>query len=185
MAYARIFVRLALSVLIILGTIVVAADTSVPGSGKFHITVMKGKRELLLHSGGKLVGKYPIGLGTNPNGPKTVAGDRRTPEGEYYVCVKNPKSAYYLSLGLSYPNERDAKAALNAGCISKAVYESIASAIRKGRTPPWHTALGGEIFIHGRGSQSDWTWGCIALDDDDMLELYKTVPIGTPVTILS
>jgi murein L,D-transpeptidase YafK len=185
MSHPKTIVRLALSALILLGAIIVNGDTSVlPGSGKFHITVMKGKRELLLHSGGKLVGKYPIGLGTNPNGPKTVAGDRRTPEGEYYVCVKNPKSAYYLSLGLSYPNGQDAKAALNTDRISKSVYESIASAIKKGRTPPWHTALGGEIFIHGRGSQSDWTWGCIALNDDDMLELYKAVPIGTPVTIL-
>ena len=49
--------------------------------------------------------------------------------------------------------------------------------------PPWDTPLGGEIFIHGGGSGSDWTWGCVALDDDDVRELYRAVRVGTPVTI--
>jgi lipoprotein-anchoring transpeptidase ErfK/SrfK len=39
------------------------------------------------------------------------------------------------------------------------------------------------LFIHGNGSQSDWTWGCVALDDKDIRELFDAVPIGTPVTI--
>ena len=43
--------------------------------------------------------------------------------------------------------------------------------------------LGGEIFIHGRGSGSDWTWGCIALDDPEMKELFDAIPVGTPVVI--
>jgi lipoprotein-anchoring transpeptidase ErfK/SrfK len=48
---------------------------------------------------------------------------------------------------------------------------------------PWNTALGGEIFIHGHGSGSDWTWGCVALDDADIQELYSLIPVGTPVRI--
>jgi L,D-peptidoglycan transpeptidase YkuD (ErfK/YbiS/YcfS/YnhG family) len=49
--------------------------------------------------------------------------------------------------------------------------------------PPWDTPLGGEVFIHGRGSESDWTFGCVALDDADMKELFATIPKGTPVII--
>ena len=50
-------------------------------------------------------------------------------------------------------------------------------------TPPWDTKLGGEVFVHGRGAKSDWTLGCIALDDSDIEELYRLVPVGTPITI--
>ncbi len=57
------------------------------------------------------------------------------------------------------------------------------AAIDNGRCPPWNTRLGGEIFIHGRGSGSDWTLGCVALDDADMKELYDAVSLGTPVII--
>jgi lipoprotein-anchoring transpeptidase ErfK/SrfK len=49
--------------------------------------------------------------------------------------------------------------------------------------PLQNTRLGGELFIHGNGSQSDWTWGCVALDDKDIRELFDSVPVGTPVTI--
>ena len=148
------------------------------------ITVYKQQRELQLFSGEKLVKKYRIALGTSPVGPKTRAGDRRTPEGKYYVCIKNPNSAYYLSLGISYPNISDAESAFKRGQISKGVFQQVEYAIKKGRIPPWHSAMGGEIFIHGNGSTSDWTWGCVALEDEDMAELYDAIPIGTPVTIL-
>ncbi|MBW7927608.1 MAG: L,D-transpeptidase [Fimbriimonadaceae bacterium] len=43
---------------------------------------------------------------------------------------------------------------------------------------------GGEIFIHGKGSKSDWTLGCVALEGDDVRELYDWIPVGTPVAIL-
>ena len=55
--------------------------------------------------------------------------------------------------------------------------------INNRKTPPWDTKLGGEIFVHGRGSKSDWTLGCIALDDADIEELYRLVPVRTPITI--
>jgi murein L,D-transpeptidase YafK len=127
---------------------------------------------------------YRIGLGFNPKGHKHKEGDGRTPEGSYYICCKNPNSRYYLSLGLSYPNEQDAAKGLQDGRITGTQCRRIKNAIRRKATPPWNTPLGGEIFIHGRGSHRDWTLGCIALDDGDMRELFGAVPVGTPVTIL-
>ncbi len=56
-------------------------------------------------------------------------------------------------------------------------------ALARKRTPPWDTALGGEIFIHGGGTSGDWTAGCVALDNADMQELFDSVPLGTPVRI--
>ena len=67
--------------------------------------------------------------------------------------------------------------------ITKDEYSRIVSAHQKGVTPPWNTKLGGEIFIHGRGSSSDWTWGCVALDDSEMKELFQIVEVGTVVEI--
>jgi lipoprotein-anchoring transpeptidase ErfK/SrfK len=30
---------------------------------------------------------------------------------------------------------------------------------------------------------SDWTWGCVALEDRDVRELFQAIPVGTPVRI--
>jgi murein L,D-transpeptidase YafK len=106
-----------------------------------------------------------------------------TPEGSYVVCRKNPRSQFLLSLGLNYPNGPDADRGLAAGLINRRQHRQITEAARTGGCPPWNTALGGEIFIHGRGSATDWTWGCVALDDDDVRELYPRVAVGTPVVI--
>lgn len=148
-----------------------------------RLVVSKSARRLDLYSDGRVVRTYRVGLGTAPVGDKVRAGDRRTPEGDFYVCVKNPQSAFYLSLGLSYPNEEDAARGLRDGLITRAQHRRILRALGRGRTPPWDTALGGEIFIHGRGAQTDWTWGCVALEDADIKELYDAVPVGTPVRI--
>src|SRR5207245_1404174 len=112
------------------------------------------------------------GLGLDPVSPKVREGDNATPEGEFYVCVKNPQSKYYLSLGISYPAPADADRGLRSGVITPSQHEAIVHAHRGHTTPPRNTSLGGQVFIHGRGSSSDWTWGCVALDDPDMRELY-------------
>ena len=148
-----------------------------------RIVVLKDQRRLILYSGERLVREYSIGLGFEPVADKYREGDGATPEGSYRVCVKNPQSRFYLSLGLDYPNVADADAGLKDGLISESEHSAIVDAARQGRRPPWNTALGGEIFIHGRGSSSDWTLGCIALDDADIKELYAAVSIGTPVEI--
>jgi murein L,D-transpeptidase YafK len=148
-----------------------------------RIEVSKGKREMVLFSAGKAVRVYRIGLGSNPKDDKSVQGDGCTPEGEFYVCSKNPKSSYYLSLGLSYPNEEDAERGFRNKLISKAQRDRIVRSIRGRSCPPWNTRLGGEVFIHGNGSASDWTLGCVALDNGNMKELFGVIPKGTIVKI--
>lgn len=150
---------------------------------KPSIVVKKRQRQLLLFSADKLVRTYRIGLGLSPVGDKVRAGDRRTPEGRFYIFTKNPQSAFYLSLGVSYPNEEHAQRGLRDGLITRAQHARILEALKRKSTPPQNTALGGTIYIHGRGAQSDWTWGCVALDDPDIRELYKAVEVRTPVII--
>jgi murein L,D-transpeptidase YafK len=153
------------------------------GSKPVRLEVLKSEHTLLVRSGETLLGRYPIGLGPRPVGAKTREGDGATPEGSYSVCVKNPRSRYYLSLGLDYPNADDADRALAEGRIDEEEHRRISRALARGTCPPWDTALGGEIFIHGRGSGSDWTLGCVALADPDMKRLYELVRLGTPVVI--
>jgi murein L,D-transpeptidase YafK len=148
-----------------------------------RIVISKSQRRLDLYSGGRLVREYRAALGKNPSDDKELQGDYRTPEGEFYVCVKNAASKFYLSLGLSYPNREDAERGLRGKLITRGQYGRIVEAIDKGLRPPWDTALGGEIFIHGGGAASDWTWGCVALDDADVKELFDAVPKGTKVVI--
>ena len=136
-----------------------------------------------LYSDGPLVRTYKVGLGLNPVPDKTRQGDRATPEGEFYIFTKNDKSAFYLSLGISYPNVEDAERGLRDKLISQAQHDAIVRAIKRKATPPQNTALGGDIYIHGNGANSDWTWGCVALENEDVKELFDAVPVGTPVTI--
>lgn len=149
-----------------------------------RIVVRKAERKLFLYSGDKLVRTYRIGLGLSPVGDKVRQGDRRTPEGDFYLFTKNPKSVFYLSLGISYPNAQHAKRGLDNGLITKAQYDSIMRALKAKQAPQQHTALGGDIYIHGNGASSDWTWGCVALENDDIRELFNAATVGTPVTIL-
>lgn len=156
----------------------IAADLAKP-----RIEVFKAKRELRLLDGDKLIKTYRVALGTNPVPPKERQGDRATPEGSYFICHKNPESKFHLSLAISYPGPADAKRGLKDGLISKQEYRAIVLADDGRTTPPWNTKLGGEVFVHGNGSAPDWTWGCIALDDPDIEELYRLVPVKTPITI--
>lgn len=151
--------------------------------GKPRIEVFKSRRALQLFDGKRLIKTYPIALGTNPVPSKEREGDRATPEGTYFICNKNPQSKYHLSLGISYPGPHDAKRGLAAGLITEAEHQSILDAHAAGKTPPWNTKLGGEVFVHGNGSKPDWTLGCVALENADIEELYKLVPVGTAITI--
>lgn len=150
---------------------------------KPRIVVYKKERKLELYSGEKLVRTYKVGLGFSPVADKQREGDGATPEGDFYVFVKNNKSAYYLSLGVSYPNVEDAERGLRDGLITRAQYNAIVDAHRRKVAPPQYTNLGGLIYIHGNGAGSDWTWGCVALENEHMKELFDSVSVGTPVTI--
>jgi murein L,D-transpeptidase YafK len=148
-----------------------------------RIVVRKAERRLLVYSNNKLVRTYHVGLGLSPVGDKVRSGDHRTPEGDYYVFTKNDKSAFYLSLGISYPNIVHAERGLRDGLITRAQYDAIVRANKAKTTPPQNTRLGGTIYIHGNGASSDWTWGCVALENEDIRELFNAIPVGTPVTI--
>ncbi len=149
-----------------------------------RIVVRKAARTLELLDGDRVVKTYKIGLGFAPEGDKERSGDGRTPEGEFYVFVKNDKSKYFRSLGVSYPSDEDALRGLAAGLITPDEHDSILTAISGKKMPPQKTELGGEIYVHGGGSSKDWTWGCIALEDEEMGELFDAVPATTRITIL-
>jgi murein L,D-transpeptidase YafK len=150
---------------------------------KPRIIVYKKERKLELYSGEKLLKTYRVGLGFNPVPDKQREGDGATPEGDFYVFVKNNKSAYYLSLGVSYPNVEDAERGLRDRLITKTQYDAIVDAHRRKVAPPQYTKLGGLIYIHGHGAGSDWTLGCVALENEHMKELFDAVSVGTPVKI--
>lgn len=150
-----------------------------------HIVVNKAARTLSLYDAPKhLVKTYHVALGSQPTGPKQLEGDGATPEGEYFVTHANPKSKFHLSLGLSYPNAADATRGVSRGTITKSEGQAITDAIQRHERPPQHTKLGGDIFVHGGGTEKDWTAGCIALTDGDIDELFARVPVGTPITVL-
>jgi murein L,D-transpeptidase YafK len=158
-------------------------------SDKQHrILVIKGERKLYLYQtdNGKerLLKMYKIALGSTPTGTKRQQGDGATPEGDYYITHKNSRSKFYLSLGLSYPNTSDANAGMKKGLITKTEYEAIVNAINKKEKPPQNTKLGGDIFIHGGGTGSDWTLGCVALENDGIKELFDMLSVKTPVKIV-
>jgi murein L,D-transpeptidase YafK len=153
-----------------------------------RINVAKRSRQLSLLSGPELVRTYPISLGRNSEADKSVEGDEATPLGEFYICAKNPRSRYFLSLCISYPNAEDAERGLAAALISADEHAQILDAVNMRRMPPQKTRLGGEIYIHGHGhghgDEPRGTRGCIALNDADMQDLYDRVSLGTPVIIV-
>ncbi len=149
-----------------------------------EIIIEKSLRRLTLIREGEPDLTFSIALGKSPEGHKLSEGDNRTPEGEYYICTRNDRSKFHLALGLSYPNPSDAGPALAETRITREQYESILSAHAALRRPPWDTSLGGFIMIHGGGSASDWTAGCIALEDCDIETLFALCPMDTRVLIL-
>ena len=161
--------------------------------GAVEILVRKAQRRLTVRASDGSRKDYAVALGKHWAHDKSIEGDMATPEGEFYVCARNPRSKYCRSLAVSYPNAEDAARGLAAGLISTAENEQILSALHRGSMPPQHTKLGGEIYIHGGNDtrradadgDGDWTHGCIALNDVDMLELYARVPLGTTVIIVA
>lgn len=164
-------------------TMETSKSSALPKLVKPRLVVHKKDRTLEVYDGDRLVKRYAMALGFSPEGDKEREGDGKTPEGEFYVFTKNPKSRFHLSLGLSYPSKDDARRGLAAGLISTAEHDAIVSAIDAGKMPPQKTALGGEIYIHGGGAQSDWTWGCTALENEDIEELFRVIEVGTKVEI--
>ncbi len=161
----------------------VMKDEPLPELENPRIVVKKKERKLEVFDGEKLIKTYRIGLGFVPVGDKEKEGDGKTPEGDFYIFTKNANSKFYLSLGVSYPSIDDAKRSLETNLISKAEHDAIVEAINNEQTPPQNTKLGGEIYIHGNGSATDWTLGCMALSNSDMKEIFEAIPVGTNVKI--
>ncbi len=135
-----------------------------------RIAVHKKARTLDLIGNGKVLRSYKIALGGEPLGPKTCQGDHRTPEGLYVVDARNSASKFHRALHVSYPNTDDRRRAAQARC-----------------------SPGGDIMIHGLPNGygfvgaghrlKDWTDGCIAVTDQEIEEIWKLVPNGTPLEI--
>lgn len=148
-----------------------------------RLVVRKKERLLQVFDGTNLIKQYAIVLGFAPEGAKEREGDGKTPEGDFFVFTKNPRSKFFCSLGLSYPSINDARRGLEQKLISAAEHDQIVAAIENRRAPLQKTLLGGEIYIHGGGTTADWTKGCIALRNEEMRELFDAVPIGTGVRV--
>ncbi|WP_159975204.1 L,D-transpeptidase family protein [Roseobacter cerasinus] len=159
---------------LILTTTAAVALGGCAGSSKFrrydgpevtYVVVNKGQRRMHLLHNASLLKSYDIQLGFAPIGHKQIEGDGKTPEGVYRIDRRNPNSEFHLSLGISYPNVND-----------------VAAAKALGKSP------GGDIFIHGqksafRRAKGDWTWGCIAVTNDEMEEIYAMVRDDTLIAL--
>ncbi|MDH4310866.1 MAG: L,D-transpeptidase family protein, partial [Gammaproteobacteria bacterium] len=123
------------------------------------VVVIKHERVLRLLRRGRVIAEYPVRLGLNPYGHKQREGDFRTPEGRYELDFRNPRSEFFLSIKISYPNREDAAVAHESGFKP-----------------------GGLIMIHGQPNEPkrpleyyatrDWTDGCIALSNADMVDVW-------------
>lgn len=135
-----------------------------------RVVVLKKERTLQLLGQGKVLKTYKIALGGDPVGPKTRQGDHKTPEGVYVLDSRNAHSHFYKAIHISYPDAEDRAAA------------------RKNRVLP-----GGDLFLHGLPNGygflgashrlKDWTDGCIAVTNQEMDEIWRAVPDGTPIEI--
>lgn len=135
-----------------------------------RILVEKGARRLYLLNRGQVIAEYPIKLGLSPRGHKQFQGDFRTPEGVYHLSRRNPRSEFFLSVEVSYPNATDRARAKSEGL------------------PP-----GGLIMIHGQPNvprrppeyyaNNDWTDGCIAVTNAAMVDIWQRTRLGIPIEI--
>lgn len=137
-----------------------------------RLVIDKAERKMRLMDGNEVRFACRIALGREPVGAKEAEGDGRTPEGTYRICLVKEEGKYGRSLALSYPGMEDAQKAFSEGRIDERTLENIRLAHQENRRPPWGSPLGGEIYIHEGGSETDWTQGCIALDEKDMDELF-------------
>ncbi|MET1079891.1 MAG: L,D-transpeptidase family protein [Pseudomonas sp.] len=146
------------------------ATPSLEGTTIHKVLVVKSERKLYLISYGKPLKSYRISLGKKPEGAKRLEGDKRTPEGIYWLDWRKNSDKYNLAMHISYPNARD-----------------VARAKREGVRP------GSMIMLHGTPLNDeypewffhtlDWTEGCIALKNADMREVWSLVKDGTLIEI--
>lgn len=153
------------------------------------IRVSKRQKSVYIYRGTELVRQIPADFGNNVSSDKIQRGDQRspddwrTPEGSFFVVSKNPNSKFYKALVLNYPTAEDARRGFKQGLISKDEYDTIVEAEASFKMPPMNTMLGGWIEIHGDGTGggTNWTQGCIAIENERMDEIWDMIEVGTPV----
>jgi murein L,D-transpeptidase YafK len=153
----------------------VLLPASMPASGDTlatadRVIVRKSERRMYLMRAERVLATYKVSLGLNPAGPKQREGDFRTPEGVYHLGRRNSHSDYFLSIQVTYPNDND---------------------MVRARVRGWRP--GGSIMIHGLPNvlrhpstyyeSYDWTDGCIALSNADMIDMWLLTTDDTPIAI--
>ncbi len=166
---ARCLAGSLLACLVAAGSIAPAAATIVERADR--VIVRKADRKLYLMRGDEVLRTFNVALGLSPDGHKLREGDFRTPEGTYRLSGRNPNSEFYLAIQISYPGPAD---------VVRAAAEGV---------PP-----GGSIMIHGLPNRPsrpieyyrtrDWTNGCIAVSNSDMVDIWLMTPDNTPIQIL-
>ena len=136
-----------------------------------RVLINKSERKLFLFKGDEVLRTMDIALGLLPKGRKITEGDFKTPEGVYRLTERNPASDYFLSIRISYPDVDDIRHAKLRGL------------------PP-----GGQIMIHGQPNNPthsaeyyrsmNWTNGCIAVSNADMVDIWLMTGPNTPIQIL-
>lgn len=142
--------------------------------GSYAIVVDKLAKVLDLYKAGEKISSYPVDLGLNPIDDKFMEGDRCTPEGIYHISVRKEvgESIFHKALLIDYPKKRD--------------LDEFKQLKKDGKVLPLST-VGGDIEIHGDGTggKADWTYGCIALANPDIDNLFShPIGRGTPVCIV-
>jgi len=137
-----------------------------------HIVVDKKKRAMYLYKNGKVVSMIPVSLGKNPLGTKIQQGDKRTPEGEFWISRKLCSKRFYRSLCISYPRPQDIALARKRGV-------NPGGNITIHAQPPFNASGDKDTFMLAR----NWTDGCVAVTNRVMDDLWYAVREGVPITI--
>jgi len=155
-------------------------DGSYLDPGNWAVMVFKSRHDLSVYYKGRMFRAYHAVFGrSREHGTKLYEGDRRTPEGVYLISGKHLSARWHWFLTLDYPNaiDRLRYAALRT--------DDMDPPARDGRV----IREGGSIGIHGtdvpllNSGDVNWTTGCISLDNRDIAELHRLLPIGTVVII--
>lgn len=155
------------------------------------VVIDKASRTLTLYTPGRFPKVFPVSIGLDPVSDKRRLGDCATPEGLYQVSHKRMSKRFHKFIGISYPNLLDACRALIRGVISQEELTRILSAHSLALPPPTDTPLGNHIGIHGGGvvnmsggkAATDWTEGCVAMENGHIESVFSAIRPRDPILI--
>jgi hypothetical protein len=148
---------------------------AIPVNGAAEILIDKKNYFLEIVLGGRGVKRYPVSLGRNPLGRKVQQDCLTTPEGKYAIGYFKPQSQFYKAIGINYPT------AIDRARYTRALRRGLLDA-EDGEKP----SIGGAVQIHGGGIGNNWTWGCVAMRNPDIKELFEAgmLKVGTRIWIV-